>query len=147
MNPYLYEEKDSPIHRLDPRTKILLLAAWFAVTLAPATLSHALVVLGLVAAYVTIARSWSAVARIRAFLAIITVFTVLVWGIIPRGGEAVVLFISRESLVFGLLTAITIDSIVSLRPSPEAVSTDGSAVAVGITGILTQNGPVGNNRR
>jgi energy-coupling factor transport system permease protein len=111
MNPYLYEEKDSPVHRLDPRTKILLLAAWFAVTLAPATLSHALAVLGLVAVYVTIARSWSAVARIRAFLAIITVFTVLVWGVIPRGGEAIFLFISRESLVFGLLTAIKIDSI------------------------------------
>jgi energy-coupling factor transport system permease protein len=42
---------------------------------------------------------------------IITVFSVVVWGIIPRGDEILWLFIRRESVVFGVLTAIKIDSI------------------------------------
>ena len=111
MNPYLYESKDTPIHRLDPRTKILILLATFVIGLVPATLLHALAALALVAMYVTFARSWGAVARIRGFLLIITVFTVLIWGVIPRGEEIVWLFIRRESLVFGVLTAIKIDAI------------------------------------
>jgi energy-coupling factor transport system permease protein len=111
MNPYLYQPKDSPVHRLDPRTKILMLIAIFVIALVPSTVPHAFGVLALVAIYVSVARSWSVVARIRTFLLIITVFTVVVWGIIPRGGEVLWLFIRRESLLFGLLTAIKIDAI------------------------------------
>ena len=111
MNPYLYEAKDTPIHRLDPRTKILILLATFGIALVPSTLVHALGAFALVALYVTAARSWSAVARIRGFLLIITAFTVLIWGIIPRGEEVLWLFIRRESLIFGVLTAIKIDAI------------------------------------
>jgi energy-coupling factor transport system permease protein len=111
MNPFLYEPKGTIVHRLDPRTKILVLMAAFVIALVPSTLPHAAVVLALVAVYVTIARSWGTVARIRGFLVIITVFTVLIWGIIPRGGEVLWLFIRRESLVFGVLTAIKIDAV------------------------------------
>jgi len=111
MNPYLYEAGDSAVHRLDPRTKLFILAAWFVVALVPSTLPHALGVLALAAVYVTIARSWSAVARIRFFLLIITVFSIVVWGVIPREGEVIFLFVRREALVFGALTAIKIDAI------------------------------------
>jgi energy-coupling factor transport system permease protein len=109
MNPYLYEAKDSPVHRLDPRTKILMLAAWFIIALVPSTLPHALGTVVLVVVGVTVSRSWSALARIRTFLIIITVFTILMWGLIPREGTLVFLFIKREALVYGILTAIKID--------------------------------------
>ncbi len=111
MNPYLFEAGDSPVHRLDPRTKIIMLPAWFVVALVPSTLPHALGALALAAAYVTVARSWGAVARIRTFLLIITFFTIVVWGIIPREGAAIFLFIRGEALAFGALTAIKIDAI------------------------------------
>ncbi len=111
MNPYLYEPKDTPVHRLDPRAKILILLASFVIALVPSTVPHALGVLALVAVCVTVARSWPVVARIRMFLLIITVFTILIWGIIPRGEEVLWLFIRRESVVFGVLTAIKIDAI------------------------------------
>jgi len=111
MNPYLYEPKDSVIHRLDPRTKILMLLAIFVIALVPSTVPHALGVLVLVVIYVTIARSWSAIARIRTFLLIITIFSIVVWGVIPRGDEILWLFIRRESVIFGVLTAIKIDAI------------------------------------
>ncbi len=111
MNPYLYEPKESPIHRLDPRTKILILLAGFVIALVPSNAPHALGVLALVAVYVTIAQSWGAVARIRKFLLIITIFTVVIWGLIPRGDDVLWLFIRREAVVFGILTAIKIDAI------------------------------------
>ena len=111
MNPYLYEAKDSIVHRLDPRTKILILPAWFVIALVPSTLPHALAALVLVNVYVSVAHSWSAVKRIRAFLLIITIFSIVVWGVIPREGEIIFLFIKREALVFGALTAIKIDAV------------------------------------
>ena len=111
MNPYLYEPKNSLIHRLDPRTKILMLLAIFIIALVPSTVPHALGVLVLVIIYVTIAQSWSAIARIRTFLLIITIFSVVVWGVIPRGEVILWQFIRRDSVMFGVLTAIKIDSI------------------------------------
>jgi energy-coupling factor transport system permease protein len=111
VNPYLYEPKDSIIHRLDPRTKILMLLSIFGIALVPSTVPHALGVLAVVTIYVTVARSWSAIARIRTFLLIITIFSIVVWGVIPRGEEILWLFIRRESVAFGVLTAIKIDSI------------------------------------
>jgi len=111
MNPYLYEPKESPIHRLDPRTKILIVLAGFVIALVPSSVPHATGVLALVAIYVTIAQSWGAVARIQKFLLIITIFTVVIWGLIPRGDDVLWLFIRRDSLAFGILTAIKIDAI------------------------------------
>ena len=111
MNPYLYEFRDTPIHRLDPRTKILMLLAWFVIALVPTALPHALGALVLIAICVSISRSWTAVARIRTFLLIITVFTIIVWAIIPREGEAIFFFVKHESLIFGAVTAIKIDAI------------------------------------
>ena len=55
--------------------------------------------------------SWKTVARIRKFLFIISVFTIVVWGLIPRGDEVLWLFVRREALLFGILTAIKIDAI------------------------------------
>jgi len=110
MNPYLYEPKGTVIHRLDPRTKILILLATFVIALVPSTLPHAFGALALVAIYTTIARSWSVVARIRNFLLIITIFTIIIWGLVPRGGEILWLFVRKESLIFGVLTAIKINA-------------------------------------
>jgi len=111
MNPYLYEDKDSVIHRLDPRTKILMLLAWFVIALMPSTLIHAAGVFVVIVFCVTIGRSWSALARIRTFLVIITVFTIVIWALVPREGEILFLFVTREALAYGILTAIKIDVI------------------------------------
>ncbi len=111
MNPFLYEPKYTLIHRLDPRTKLLMLLAMFVIALVPRTIPHAVGVVMLVAICVTVGRSWGAVARIRVFLLIITVFTIVIWGIIPRGEEILWLFLRRDSIIFGVVTAIKIDAI------------------------------------
>lgn len=111
MNPYLYEPKGTLFHRLDPRSKTVMLLAMFVIALVPRTIPHALGALALMAACVSVARSWSAVKRVWAFLLIITIFTIVIWGVVPRGEETLWLFIRRESARFGVLTALKIDAI------------------------------------
>ena len=108
MNPSFYEDKDTFFHRLDPRTKILALLGWFAIALSASALWHALCVLCLAAIYVTAARSWSGLMRIRLFILIIAVFTVVIWSLVPREGEVVFLFIKGSAVAFGMVAAIKI---------------------------------------
>ncbi|GAB4348509.1 MAG: energy-coupling factor transporter transmembrane component T [Candidatus Abyssubacteria bacterium] len=111
MNPFLYEPRNTIFHKLDPRAKTIMLLAVFVIALSPQTILHALGVLALMAVVTIIARSWRAVRRIAWFLAIITVFTIVIWGVLPRGEDVLWLFIRRESVRFGLLTALKIDAI------------------------------------
>ena len=108
MNPSFYEDKNTLFHKLDPRTKILMLLGWFTIALAASELWHSLCVLGLAAAYVTAARSWKGLMRIRLFILIIAVFTVVIWALVPREGEVVFLFIKGPAVVFGMVAAIKI---------------------------------------
>ena len=110
MNTSFYEAKNTFVHRLDPRTKILMLLSWFIIALTPSELSHAFGVLALVGICVTVARSWSGIMRIRLFIFIISIFTIVIWTLIPREGEVIFLFIKREALLFGIVTAIKIDT-------------------------------------
>lgn len=113
MNPLLYEPKDTIFHRFDPRAKIVMLAAFFVIALVPRTIPHALGVLVGTALIVTVARSWRAVAHIKFFFLILSVFTIVIWGLLPRGDEILWLFIRRESVRFGIITAIKIDSLLA----------------------------------
>ena len=40
----------------------------------------------------------------------LTIFTIVIWTLIPREGEVIFLFIKREALLFGIVTAIKIDT-------------------------------------
>jgi energy-coupling factor transport system permease protein len=108
MNPYLYEEKGTVVHRLDPRTKLFILAATFFLMLVPSSLPLALASFAFVAVHASLARAWDTIARLRKFLFIISVFTIVIWTLVPRGDEILWLFFRRDSLLFGLLTAVKI---------------------------------------
>lgn len=108
MNPYLYEAKDTVIHRLDPRTKIFLMAASFFVMLLPSSIPLAFASFAFIGIHATLAKAWDTIGRLWKFLLIITIFTVVIWSLIPRGNEMLWLFIRRDSFLFGLLTATKI---------------------------------------
>jgi energy-coupling factor transport system permease protein len=108
MNPYLYEAKDTVIHRLDPRTKIFLMAASFFIMLLPSTLPLVFASFALIGIHATFAKAWDTIGRLWKFLLVITIFTILIWSIIPRGDEILWLFIRRDSFLFGLMTATKI---------------------------------------
>jgi energy-coupling factor transport system permease protein len=108
MNPYLYEAKDTIIHRLDPRVKIFLMAASFFVMLLPSHLPLAFASFTIIGIHATLAKAWDTIGRLWKFLLIITIFTVVIWSLIPRGDEMLWLFVRRDAVLFGLLTAVKI---------------------------------------
>lgn len=89
------------IHRLDPRTKLLLLAVSFVMVLLPRSplvvALATLVVLG----HVTLARAWRALIPIRWLLVTLALFSVGIWSVMAHGPTTLFWRISRESLAFG----------------------------------------------
>ncbi len=90
------------IHRLDPRTKLLLLAASFVMVLLPESplvvALATLVVLG----HVTMARVWRALVPIRWLLVTLAFFSLGIWSVMAQGPTLLFWRISRESLAFGV---------------------------------------------
>ena len=89
------------IHRLDPRTKLLLLTASFVMVLLPespqAVALATLVVLG----HVTLARVWRALLPIRWLLVTLALFSLGIWSFMAHGPTLLFWRVSRESLAFG----------------------------------------------
>jgi energy-coupling factor transport system permease protein len=89
------------VHRLDPRSKLLLLVASFVMVLLPQSPQVAglatLVVLG----HVTLARTWRALLPIRWLLVPLALFSLGIWSIMAHGPTHLFWRVSRESLAFG----------------------------------------------
>jgi len=99
-----FSEAKVPItwmHRLDPRTKLLLLAASFVMVLLPESplvvALATLVVLG----HMTLARAWRALIPIRWLLVALALFSLGIWSFMAHGPTLLFWRVSRESLAFG----------------------------------------------
>lgn len=92
------------VHRLDPRTKLLLLAATFVMAVLPEHPLAAGWVFAWVLAQVALARAWQEVYRFRWLLVTLLVFSVTVWSILAQGPTRLFWRVSLESLAFGLAT-------------------------------------------
>jgi len=108
MDLFLYMDRDTAVHRLDPRTKILLLLVSFALALAFSTLPP----LGVLLALVLLHGAWGAVLsnlrRIRLVLAMIALFSLVIWSIVGPGKSAGLAF-SWEGVLYGLMVAAKTD--------------------------------------
>jgi len=110
MDPYLYLDRDTPVHRLDPRAKMfLLLGAFVLAFLFPDPL-YGLGVLGLVLCFGHAARSLANLRRIWFILAMIAVMTVLLWSVFGGGRTPLLWFVELEPVLYGLGTALRIDN-------------------------------------
>ena len=92
------------IHRLDPRTKLALLAAAFVMALLPQR--PEIVVLATLAVMVqlSLARAWGEVWRVRWLLVTLGIFSLAVWSWLAQGPTLLFWRVSRESLAYGLAT-------------------------------------------
>lgn len=112
MNLYLYLEKDTPIHRLDPRTKIFVLLLSFAL---PLLNDHPLWV-GASAAVILLygfaGRSLENLKRIRSILLFIFIFSTVVWTFFATGRDVVFWRVSVQSFLYGLGTGIKLDAMI-----------------------------------
>lgn len=112
MNLFLYLDEETPIHRLDPRTKILLLLGSFVAAVLfyrPAPLFALLVILLL---YGAAGRALQNLRRIWFLLLSIAVISVMSWSVFARGMTPLFWRVTWEGLLYGAGAAIKIDSMI-----------------------------------
>lgn len=113
MDLYLYVDRQSPLHRLDPRAKLifllglLLLAVSSDHPVVPGLLF--LVVLG--AAH--LAGAWRALKKVRTLLLILSTFSFVTWSLFAKGSTYLLGPISVESILYGCGTALKLATTVA----------------------------------
>src|SRR5215210_7326353 len=108
MDPSLYLDRDTWVHRLDPRTKIFLLVGMFALPFVFLNPLYELAVLALVLFFGYVAQSLANLKRIWFILLTILIVTTILWSVVGSGRTPLFLFVEREALLYGLSTALRI---------------------------------------
>jgi len=112
MTLFLYLERDSPVHRLDPRTKLFLMLDSFVVAVLFTRPGPLLALLAVILAYGALSRSMGNLRRIWGLLISIALVSVLSWSLFVRGTTPLFWRISWEGLTFGVASAIKIDGMI-----------------------------------
>jgi energy-coupling factor transport system permease protein len=105
MDPSLYLDKDTFVHRLDPRTKMFLLLGMFALPFVFLNPLYVLVMLALVLFFGYLAQCLANLRRIWFILVMIILVTPTLWAIVGSGRTPLFLFVEREALLYGLTAA------------------------------------------
>src|SRR5215211_4829995 len=108
MDPSLYLDRDTWVHRLDPRTKIFLLLGMFALPFVFLNPLYELAVLALVLFFGYLAQSLANLRRIWFILLTILIVTTILWSIVGSGRTPLFLFVEREALLYGFSIALRI---------------------------------------
>jgi energy-coupling factor transport system permease protein len=108
VNPYLYLDRDTFVHRLDPRTKMFLLLGAFVLVFIYLNPLYQLAVLAVILFFGYLAKMLVNLKRIWFILVMISVMTVLLWSIFGSGETPLFLFFELESLLYGLAIALRI---------------------------------------
>src|SRR5919199_5304460 len=109
MDPALYLDRDTWVHRLDPRTKMFLLIGTFVLAFVFLNPLYLLVVLGIVLLFGYLAKVLINLKRIWFILVAIAIVSIILWVIFGRGQTPLFLFVERESLLYGIGIALRID--------------------------------------
>jgi energy-coupling factor transport system permease protein len=109
VDPFLYLDRDTRVHRLDPRTKMFLLIGAFALAFLFVNPLYGLVVLAIVLAFGYAAKSLVNLKRIWFILFMIAVMTVILWSIFGGGETPLFWFVEREALLYAVGAALRID--------------------------------------
>ncbi|HET7481127.1 MAG TPA: energy-coupling factor transporter transmembrane component T [Rubrobacteraceae bacterium] len=109
MDPFLYLDRDTFVHRLDPRTKMLLLVGAFVLTFLFVNPLYQLVVFAVVIVFGAIARSLVNLKRIWFILVMVGLMTVILWSIFASGETPLFWFVEREAVLYGVAIALRID--------------------------------------
>ena len=106
---YLYLERDSPLHRLHPVTKIALIAGACALGLLLSRPPHLLAAIALFFSLAAVAGALGNLWRVRVFFALTTVVSIAIWTLVGRGPTPLLLWMTREGLAAGVTAALRID--------------------------------------
>jgi energy-coupling factor transport system permease protein len=109
VDPFLYLDRDTWVHRLDPRTKMLLLIGAFVLAFLFVNPLYGLGVLAIVLAFGYAAKSLVNLKRIWFILLMIAVMTVILWTLFGSGETPLFWLVEREALLYGIGAALRID--------------------------------------
>lgn len=109
MDPFLYLDRDTWVHRLDPRTKMFLLIGTFVLAFLFVNPLYGLAVLALVLLFGYLAKSLINLKRIWFILLMIAVMSVIMWTIFASGETPLFWFVEWEALLYGIGIALRID--------------------------------------
>jgi len=108
MDPSLYLDRDTWVHRLDPRTKIFLLLGSFVLAFVFLNPLYELAVLAVVLFFGYLAQSLVNLKRIWFILVAIAIVSAVLWSIFGSGRTPLFLFVEREALLYGLGIALRV---------------------------------------
>jgi energy-coupling factor transport system permease protein len=112
MSFYLYLDRETPVHGLDPRTKLFILLSSFIVASTQQHPLSAMVVAMTILAHALLSGSLANIRRIAGLLTAIGILTVLLWSIQAKGVRPLFWKFQVEPVLYGISTAIKIDSMI-----------------------------------
>lgn len=111
MDMFLYVDNNSGLHKLDPRTKLILMLMSFAI----AVMFMNIIILGslmlLMIVYGSSGRILGNFKRIRVVLIMITLFSLVIWTIARPSNDKVLIF-SLEGLFYGIMIALKTNTMI-----------------------------------
>jgi energy-coupling factor transport system permease protein len=112
MNLFLYLDKASPAHRLDPRTKLLLMLMSFVAAVLFTAPGPLLLLFGILLAYGAAGRALSNLGRVWVLLLSIAAVSIVSWSIFAGGKTPLFWRVTVESVTFGAGAALKIVSMI-----------------------------------
>lgn len=109
MDMFLYLDKDTFLHRLDPRTKLLVMFISFAIALMFNSLAILIGLSVVILLYGFAGKSLSNLKRIRVVLVMIALVSIILWSLTYQGETKILGPISKEGLLHGLAIGIKFD--------------------------------------
>jgi energy-coupling factor transport system permease protein len=109
MEMFLYLDKNTYMHRLDPRTKMIVMLATFAVALMFNSIPVLVIVALVVMAYGLSGKILANLRRIKIVLIMISLFSVVIWSFLGQGVTKIIGPLTREGLLYGVATGIKLD--------------------------------------
>ena len=106
MDMFLYLDKNTFLHRLDPRTKLFVLIGSFAIALMFDSLLVLAALSALILIYGFFGKVLSNLNRIKTILVMIGFFSIFLWAFTKGGPTKILGPITLEGIIFGIITGI-----------------------------------------
>jgi energy-coupling factor transport system permease protein len=112
VNLFLYLDAESPIHRLDPRTKLALMLMSFVAAVLFTAPGPLLLLFGLLLIYGAVGRALGNLRRIWGLLLSIAAVSIVSWSVFAGGKTPLIWRVTVESLTYGAGAALKIDAMI-----------------------------------
>lgn len=112
MDIYLYLDKGTILHRLDPRVKVTILLVCFVLAFVSFHPVYLSLLMSLILIYGAVGKSLSNLRRIWFVLFMVGLMAIVLWSIFASGRTPLFWRVTRESVAFGVSTALRIDAMI-----------------------------------